>query len=139
MSELATEISSSEDLVTDIEFLGKSFSERKDALRQVDAFKKFTEQALFDSVAVFVGQEVSLTFRPSSITTRQYPGISVSCYSQSDGEREPLTRDVTIRKVVNDTAVVTQGDLLDGIYDAKWAVGIRNIVSINQLEDEAIS
>lgn len=133
MSEIATEISGVQGSVTDLEFLGGTFAERKLALQRVDAFRRYVKDALRDSVAVFVGQEVEMTFRPSSITSRQYPNISVPCYSMQDEVRDPVTKNVTIRRVGEDYVSVTAGELVDGNYDTKWSVGLQNVVSIEPI------
>jgi hypothetical protein len=131
MSEIATEMAGASELTATAEFLGSTFNDRRQALRQVTAFKKVTEQALADCVAMHLNQEVTMSFRPSSVATRKY-NVSVPCYSLTDEVREPLVKDVTVRDV-NDssmTVLVTKGELTEGKYDAEWTVRIHNIIAL---------
>ena len=136
MSEIATEIIGSTELISTVEFVGKTFEERKQALQKVDTFKKFTEQALADSVAINIDKEVTMTFIPSAVLLR---GVSawVSCYSLKDSDPQPISRNVTIRSVNDDTysATVTSGELKDSQYDSKWVMDIRDIITLEPINE----
>lgn len=137
MSDLATEINGSGDTITNLEFFGQSFSDRRGALQKIDAFREQSYQALADSVAVLVGREVTMKFRPST-TTGRGSKFTFPCYSLSDVIRNPLERTVVIQDVdaKKNTVQIGAGEFLDGIYDQTWWVGLGNILDIHVPSEE---
>ena len=135
MSELASEIAHAHEPITNSEFLGSSFAERRAALTQVEAFRKEAELALADSVAVMVGRRVLMTFRPSSVTDRE-SRFSFPVYSLFDDERKPLEKVVTVHDVNPDTfkAVVAEGEYREGEFDRTWWVNLNSILDISETE-----
>lgn len=136
MSQLATELRGGDQTISNVEFLGSTFAERRAALRQVDAFKGMVEQALADSVAVLQGVPVTMTFRPSTLHTRGSQ-FAYPCYSISDEVRKPVTKQVTVRDVNAklQSATLTEGDFQDDSYDCTWTVRLGNIVEITPLQE----
>lgn len=137
MSELATEIAHASEPITTSEFLGSSFEERRQALTQVEAFHGEAKQALADSVAVMVGRQVLMTFRPSSVTDRN-SRYSFPVYSLFDDERKPLEKVVTVHSVDPRTfkAVVGEGEYQTGDFDRTWYVNLGSILSIAENETD---
>jgi hypothetical protein len=137
MSEIASEIAQSNEAITTSEFLGMTFAERREAVTQVENFLSEARLALADSVAVKVGQQVLMKFRPSMVVMREYDA-SFPVYSIMDTERAPLEKIVTIQEVnaENLRAVVTEGEHYEGKYDQKYFVNIGSIINIADIETQ---
>lgn len=131
MSEIATEVNGSGETVTTVEFLGTTFQDRKDALDKIDMFRAEARQALVDSVSVLVGRAALATFRPSSVTYREWK-LSVPCYGMLDKERTPIERNVTIHSINTGTETVRlgEGEYLDNSFEQTWNVKLTNILNI---------
>jgi hypothetical protein len=136
MSELATEMSNSDHLVADLEFLGPDFAARRQALQKVEAYRKVTRLALADAVEAMTGRSVLMTFRPSRAITKDYPRVVTPVYALDDEEREPMTEQVTIYDVdvKQFQATVGAGEIVEGRHELMWYVGLSQILEIAEPE-----
>jgi hypothetical protein len=134
MSELATEILGTEHKATDLDLIGSTFANRRAALQRVDAYRDTVKRALHDTILGMVGQEFSMTFRPSMVKLRD-ACYWVPCYALSDTEREPVQYDVTISSFSPETESIR----VDGGESprAKWTVNIANILAIEPVAPQA--
>lgn len=138
MTTTASEVAGTAETIATVEFLGRTFEERKAAVAKAEAFAKLTKLALVDSAELMVGSKVHASFRPSMALFRQY-NVWIPCYSSVDNVREPIEYDVDVLGVSESGFSITlgYGEKHEDRYDKEWVVGLHNLISISPIETGA--